>query len=86
MATKSKLGDIVSIVWKDHEIISDIQIKMALYMETLCFVSYGKLVAENDDYYFVATSYNSYDHHNNDFIRILKNVIVDIKVLEKGDL
>ena len=83
---KAKLGDIVAVTWKDHEIISDVQLKLALYMETLYFVSYGKLVAENKDYYFIATSYNSLDHHNNDFIRVLKDVIVETKVLEKGEL
>ena len=55
-------------------------------LETLCFVTYGKFVGENDDYYYVATTYNSYDHNNNDMVRLLKDSTIDIKVLERGDL
>ena len=39
MTTKGvKIGDIVAVTWKDHEMISDVQLKLALCMETLFFV------------------------------------------------
>ena len=86
MAKKVELGDIVAITWQDHESICDIELKMAVLLETLCFATYGKYVAETEDYHYIATTYNSEDHHNNDLLRILKASTWEIKVLEKGVL
>lgn len=83
---KAKMGDVVAIVWKDHEKFSDINLKIAVCAEPLMFATWGKLVGENEDYWFIATSYESLENPNNDHLRILKKSTEGIKVIERSEL
>ena len=82
MALKFKLGKTYAVKWIDHDQLDSKTNQEACYHEPTILTTYGLYIGKNKYHYIFAYNYENSGSANNDFMRILKDKIMEAKEIK----